>query len=449
MPPANNTHLLHPSDKHPSSLYLLFFTEMWERFSFYGMRALFVLYLIDEISTGGQGWSDAKASNLYGTYLAAIYFSCIFGGYIADRLIGFRKAIIIGGLIIIAGHISLAFSSINFFYLGIGLLVAGTGLLKPSMSSIVGQLYPASSSLKDSAYTIFYMGINVGGLLGPIICGFLAKYYGWHYGFGVAALGMLLGLTAFYFKQNMLGNIGLKSTHLNSKNDNLTENKKLTKIEMDRLILIFVLSFFSIVFWMSFEQAGSSLNIFAQNYTDRNVLGVEIPAAAIQSVNAFWILILSIPLSWLWVRLAQANRNPTSMQKFALGLFFLGLAFALMMVGSNDIQQGATSANKSLWLLIAFYGIETIGEMCISPVGLAAVNKLSPPQLTGLMFGVWFSATAVGDFIAGHLASHLDAIERGHSMSYFFGIFVVATMCMSIIAFIFNKKLTAMMHGAA
>lgn len=434
-------------NKHPNSLYLLFATEMWERFSFYGMRALLVLYLVDKVETGGQGWSRADASSLYGTYLSTIYLSSILGGYLADKFLGYRKAVLWGGFIIVLGHISLALNDMTFFYAGIGLLIAGTGLLKPNISSMVGQLYPDGSSLKDSAYTIFYMGINLGGFFGPIVCGELARNYGWHYGFGIAAFGMILGLIIFYFKQDMLGDIGLSPKQIQQKIVIAPPKQKLTKIEIDRLIVIGILSFFSIVFWMSFEQAGASINIFAKDYTDKHIFGTEISAASFQSVNSMWILILSLPMSWLWVKLDQAKKNPSSPYKFAFGLLFLGLAFVLMAVATSDIQQGAMTASKSAWLLIAFYGIQTVGEMCISPVGLATVNKLSPPALFGSMYGVWFGASAVGNYFAGFLSSRIDELQTAHSMSYFFGIFVVATFVMSALAFVFGKKLTAMMHG--
>ncbi len=432
---------------HPRSLFLLFFAEMWERFSFYGMRALLVLYLIDK-TQGGQGWNRADASSLYGNYLSAIYLTSIAGGYLADRYLGYRKAVLIGGAIIVLGHLSLAFDSLTFFYLGICLLVAGTGLLKPNISSMVGQLYPDGSKLKDSAYTIFYMGINVGGFFGPIVCGELAKVYGWHYGFGIAAFGMMLGLLVFYLKQDMLGTIGLQPSQSDTfKIDKNAAKIPLTAIERDRLMVIGILSFFSIVFWMSFEQAGASINIFAQDYTDKHIFGYEVSAASIQSVNSFWIIVLAIPMSWIWVKLDAVKRNPSSPYKFAWGLFFLGTAFVLMAVATQDIPQGAMTASKSLWLLIAFYALQTVGELCISPVGLATVNKLSPPQLLGFMYGIWFSATAVGNKLAGFLSSLIDDLQKAHSMSYFFGVFVVATFVMSAIAFIFGKKLTAMMHG--
>jgi proton-dependent oligopeptide transporter, POT family len=434
--------------KHPKALYMLFFTEMWERFSYYGMRALLTLYLISEISAGGLGWSSAEAGHLYGVYTGLVYVTPIIGGYIADKFLGFRSAVIIGGVLMAIGHGVLAVESMLFFYMGLGLLIIGNGLFKPNISSMVGQLYPEGSKLKDSAYTIFYMGINLGAFLGSLICGWLGETYGWHYGFGAAGVGMVLGVSQFYLGQRMLGNIGLKP----APRDTSVAKKPaepLTKVERDRLNVILALSFFSILFWLAFEQAGSSMNIFAYKYTDRTIdfLNFEVPATWFQSVNAFFIFTLAPFFSMLWVKLNKKNIDPAGPYKFAIGLLLLSLGFAVLVVGSLSIPKGAGSAGVSMLWLVFAYLLHTMGELCLSPVGLSFVNKLSPARLIGVMFGVWFFASAIGNYIGGALAGMIDEMAQTQSMSTFFLIFVIIAAVSSMILFLFSKKLVKLMHG--
>ncbi|MGV3541035.1 MAG: peptide MFS transporter [Rufibacter sp.] len=432
--------------RHPKTLYLLFFTEMWERFSYYGMRALLTLYLISEISAGGLGWTSAEAGQLYGAYTGLVYVTPLIGGFLADRYLGYRYAVLIGGLLMALGHGALAIEAMPAFYLGLGLLVIGNGFFKPNISSMVGQLYPDGSKLKDSAYTIFYMGINLGAFFGALVCGWLGEKVGWHWGFGAAGVGMVFGLILFYFGQGALGNIGLKPAP-KTKSDIPAE--PLTKIEKDRLAVILVLSFFSILFWLAFEQAGSSMNIFAYKYTDRTLdfMDFEVPATWFQSVNAFFIFTLAPFFSLLWVKLGKKNIDPAGPYKFAIGLLLLSLGFAVLVFGSLSIPQGAETAGVSMVWLILAYLLHTMGELCLSPVGLSFVNKLSPLRLVGVMFGVWFLASAAGNYIGGALAGMIDEIAKTQSMSNFFLIFVGIAAAASFVLFLFSRKLVKLMHG--
>ncbi|MDX2127995.1 MAG: peptide MFS transporter [Chloroherpetonaceae bacterium] len=433
------------SDRHPKALYLLFFTEMWERFSYYGMRALLTLYMVTEIADGGLGWASQQAGQLYGIYTGLVYVTPLIGGFIADRLIGFRYAVLIGGSIMALGHASLAVDSMIFFYLGLFCLIIGNGLFKPNISSMVGQLYPEGSPLKDSAYTIFYMGINIGAFIGVLICGYLAEKIGWHWGFGAAGIGMVFGLVLFYLGQGMLGKIGLKPEK--KQNENQEPKEPLTKVEIDRLVVVFVMSFFSIIFWMCFEQGGASMNIYALKFTDRIIGGWEMPASWFQSVNSMFIFMFAPLFSWLWVKLESYNLNPNGLMKFAIGLLLLGFGFISLVVGSSQIPSGAETAKVSmLWLVLA-YLFQTYGELCLSPVGLSFVNKLSPKRLLGMMFGIWFLASAIGNYIAGAITGFIDEISRNASLSYFFGIFVVAAATAALVLYVLSFFLRKLMHG--
>ncbi len=437
------------ANRHPRALYVLFFTEMWERFSYYGMRALLVLYLIDN-ARGGLGWSSAEAGSLYGTYTGLVYVTPIIGGFLADRYMGFRRAVFLGGILMMFGHVALAFEPMPAFYLGLGLLIIGNGFFKPNISSMVGQLYPEGSALKDSAYTIFYMGINLGAFLGTIICGYLGESdrFGWHYGFGAAGVGMAIGLIQFYFGQRTLGKIGLRPVKSATTATDIPK-APLTKVERDRLLVVFVLAFFSIIFWLAFEQAGSSMNIFAYKYTNRDIafLNFTVPASWFQSVNALFIFTLAPVFSAVWVWLSRRGKNPSGPFKFAFGLVFLAAGFVALVVGAASIPVGAEAAGVSmLWLVLA-YLLHTMGELCLSPVGLSAVNKLSPARLVGLMFGVWFLASAIGNKIGGLLSGLVDEMAQTRSLSFFFGIFVIVALVAAALLFAVGKPLARKMHG--
>lgn len=433
--------------QHPEALFILFLTEMWERFSYYGMRALLTLYLISEISKGGLGWTSAEAGQLYGLYTGLAYVTPLIGGYLADRFLGHRAAIFIGGIIMAIGHATLAIDLMPAFYLGLILLVIGNGFFKPNISSLVGQLYPSGSPIKDSAYTIFYMGVNLGAFLGAITCGYLGENIGWHYGFGAAGIGMSLGLLVFYFGRYKLGEIGKKV--IVNTNDNLIEGIELTSVEKDRLKVIAALSFFSIIFWVAFEQAGSSLNIYAYKFTDRTIgdSNYEIPASFFQSVNPLFIMLLAPLFSALWLRLSESNNNPNGPLKFALGFIFLGLGFVALVIGASSIPKGATSGSAHLMWLVLAYLLHTMGELCISPVGLSFVSKLSPFKFVGIMFGIWLFASAIGNYISGFLSGFIDQLAEEQSLSVFFAIFVGISLCGAVIAASMSGVLKKWMHG--
>jgi len=439
------TQLTTSIQKHPKGLYLLFFTEMWERFSYYGMRALLILFLVSEVSKGGLGWSSVQAGQLYGLYTGFVYVTPLIGGYLADKFLGFRYAVMIGAALMALGHGSLAFDSMFAFYLGLLLLVLGNGFFKPNISSMVGQLYPEGSPLKDSGYTIFYMGINIGAFLGILICGYLGERVGWHYGFGAAGIGMTLGLILFASLQFMLGDVGLKPVKVKT----VVETKPLTSAEKKRLYVVGILAFFSMLFWLAFEQAGSSMNIFALKYTDRqlNWLNFEVPASWFQTINPLFIFILAPFFSMLWIELAKINKNPNGPLKFVAGLFLLGLGFLVLVVGAANIPPGAQSASVSMmWLIFAFL-LHTMGELCLSPMGLSYVNKLSPKHLMGVMFGAWFLAAAVGNYIGGILFGMIDEIVKTQSISTFFLIFVFVAWGGVVVLFVLSFKLRDWMHG--
>ncbi|MDX2194951.1 MAG: peptide MFS transporter [Cytophagales bacterium] len=429
---------------HPRALYLLFFTEMWERFSYYGMRALLTIYLISDVSKNGLGWSSQAAGQLYGIYTGLVYVTPLLGGYLADRYFGRRNAILMGALIMAMGHGSLALHGIHFFYTGLILLMLGNGLFKPNISSMVGLLYsPEQAHLKDGAYTIFYMGINLGALLGTLTCGYLGERVGWHYGFGAAGIGMVIGLVLFYINQNILGNIGLRQDSI-TKVDNTFAN--LTPVEVDRIWVIGTLSFFSIIFWLTFEQAGSSISIFALKYTDRLIYDFEVPASWFQSLNPLFIFIFAPIFSWMWTYLAKHNIYISNPAKFSMALFILAMGFVVLCIGAVAIPQGASAFGVSmLWVVCAIW-LHTLGELCLSPVGLSAVNKLSPPHMLGLMFGVWFFASAIGNYLGGAIGGYIDVLAKSYTISSFFLIFVLISLLFSLIAALSAKKLQKLMH---
>lgn len=421
-------------EAHPKGIYILFFTEMWERFSYYGMRALLILYLVKFFK-----YDDEYAGSIYGAYTGLVYLTPILGGYIADRYIGFKNAIFIGGTLMMCGHISLAFSSIEFFYLGLLFLILGNGFFKPNISTYLGTLYTNKPELKDSGFTIFYMGINLGGMFGPLLCGYLGEVYGWHYGFGLAGIGMFAGLIVF--------KIGLPILAANEVAKNQSEidqsSKNLTSLEKSRIFVILILSVFTMFFWFAFEQAGSSMNLFADRYMERNLFGVDIPASMFQSFNAFLILLLAPFFARLWVGLNERKREPNTALKFSLAFVLLGLGFLFLVFGSLGITPNSQVKTGMIWLVLA-YLFHTMGELCISPVGLSMVSKLSPARFGGMLMGTWFLSNAISHYIAGLFSGKMGQFA---SLSDFFLIFVYTSFVCAIILFLLNKKITTMMHN--
>lgn len=435
---------------HPRGLFLLFSTELWERFSYYAMRAILVLYLTDATLNGGLGWSTKDALDLYGIYTGLVYITPLIGGYLADNYLGQRRSILIGGALMAIGQFTLAMpadaigiSPMHSFYLGLGLLIAGNGLFKPNISTMVGDLYQEGDHRRDGAFTIFYMGINIGALLAGVVAGSVTNSFGWKAGFVAAGIGMLISLVMqLSLAQSWLGDIGKVPAAKRAMEKNKSQTKQpLTKEEFDRIKVILIMSLFTIVFWAGFEQAGGLMNIYTQQYTDRMIGSFEVPAAWFQSLNPFFIITLAPLLAVFWVKLGK--REPNSPVKFALAMFFLALGF-LCMVGAVLQQGGDTTVKTSmLWLVGAFF-FHTLGELCLSPIGLSLVTKLAPLRLASLMMGAWFGCNAIANYVAGYVGSHVG--ELG-AMAIFSGIAVTATVS-GVILLLFANKLVFWMHGA-
>lgn len=400
---------------HPRGLGTLFFTELWERFSYYGMRSILILYMTSAAAAGGMGMSVPEAAGLYGTYTMAVYLTALPGGLIADYLTGARLAVFLGGVIIAAGHFSMAFHSTTTFYVGLGLIAIGTGLLKPNISVMVGGLYRENDPRRDSGFSIFYMGINLGAFLAPFVVGYLAKGESfkrflssagmdptkcWHWGFAAAGVGMVFGLIIYALNRRQLARVGSKVKTV-SKGMATTPGtaSPLTREDWKRIAAIFIFFIFTILFWAAYEQKGASLNLFADRLVRTEIFGVGFPAPYLQSLTPLFVILLTPLFAILWVRLKE--RQPSSPGKFTLGLLLIGLAYVLIVPAAMLTAQGKVS----FWWLVGLYFLEVCGEMCLSPVGLSTVTKLSPPKLVGIMMGVWFLAASLGNKLAGYLSS--------------------------------------------
>jgi POT family proton-dependent oligopeptide transporter len=450
---------------------------MWERFSYYGMRALLVLYLIastnEELAEGnpGFGWSEESAYLLYGIYTWAVYLTPIFGGWLADRFLGTHRALIIGGWIIAAGHCLLAATelfgitageavtlqtgpgALLCFLGGLLLIIIGTGFFKPCVSVMVGQLYEPGDPRRDGGFTIFYIGINLGAFLSAFVAGTLGETVGWHYGFGSAAVGMILGITVYqYMRTRYLGDIGLKPAHA-LKAEHNDKSWSLSRIEWQRIAVILVLAFIgNIAFWTAFEQAGSSMNVFAAQSTDRTLGGwleQPFPATWYQSLNPISVIAFGGIFAWLWSYLGRRGLNPSTPMKFAFGLWLLGLAFLAMVFGAIEARSGLAGAH---WLLIT-YVVYTWGELCLSPVGLSMVTKLAPRHLQSLVMGLWFFSFSLSNLLAGLVARFSVGFESGEStfliegLPGFFLLLVVVPIGVGVLIFALTPWLKRWMHG--
>jgi POT family proton-dependent oligopeptide transporter len=499
---------------HPASLFVLFFTEMWERFSYYGMRALLTVFLVSELMDGGWAWTNEEALKLYGLYTGLVYLTPLLGGFIADKFTGYRKAITIGALIMTLGHASMALEGFgpNFFYVGLLFMILGNGMFKPNISSMVGQLYPDNSAKKDAGYTIFYMGINAGAFLGMLLCGYIGEKIGWHYGFGLAGVFMFFGMLQFYFGQKIFGVIG-QDVKIKKSDEMTTEESEVIvqepHIVRDRLVVVSVFMIASIFFFFAFEQAGGSMTLFAKDYTQRALTGnsgvifkwidalltifpiaivtyvlyglskkiyakypltiiftsisfliiwalgiwkvyrefnletTEVTVSWFQILNSFFIITLASSFSKIWEKVW----NPSGPVKFAMGLFLVAVGFFVLSYGSMSIPQGAKTASVSMiWLILAYF-FHTMGELCLSPVGLSYVSKLSPKKLVGVLFGLWFTASAIANFIGSWTGAYIDKISEAYSISYFFIFIAGVPLFAAVMLLLFNKKLVKMMHG--
>lgn len=507
---------------HPSGLFVLFFTEMWERFSYYGMRALLVLFLTSSLLEEGWAWERADALVLYGWYTGLVYLTPIIGGLIADKIMGYRNAIVLGAFIMTLGHASMALEGIStmFFFVGLLCLILGNGLFKPNISSIVGQLYIGQGKEKDAGYTIFYMGINSGAFLGILLCGYIGEKVGWHYGFGLAGIFMFLGMLQFYFAQKIFGKIGLspakteealaeaKSHHTATPEEQAVEPES-PKVVKDRMLVIGIFALFTVFFWWAFEQAGGSMTIFASDYTDRALAGnaamtfkiinaiitlvpmvvisyvlimlfkqtfskfaisnvwlglsfviiwgiviwmlkkefeadaTEVPASWFSVLNSLFIILFAPLFSKIW----ESKYNPSGPVKFAIGLVLVGLGFAVLAYGASTIPEGAKTAAVSLIFLVIAYLLHTLGELCVSPVGLSYVSKLAPLKLVSMMFGIWFVANFVANLLGGITGSYIDMISEEYGLSTFFLIFTIIPISAAAIMLLLNPMMKRKMHG--
>ncbi len=563
---------------HPSGLFVLFFTEMWERFSYYGMRALLVIFLIGEITgdNPGWGWDRSAALSLLGTYTMMVYLTPILGGYIADKIIGYRYAVVIGALLMTMGHASMAVETPTFLYIGIALLIFGNGFFKPNMTSIISKMYEKFPEKKDGAYTIFYMGVNAGAFLGIMLCGYLGEMVSWSFGFGLAGIFMFFGMLQFWFAAPIFGEIGAKPDPESVKavevpegdrlnpftmldkvligafallsilwilNDPLSEIgnnpilgdgaksdlangvilaalvcflvvlisrlTRYTPIIRDRLIAVAVFAFFTVFFWAAFEQAAGSMSIFAKDYTARalegsaaglfktvdtiltiiplaiitwvlyklfsqtfqtislsNVIlgfsfvliwgiviyklnrefsntGTEVPATWFAILNSLFIIMFAPLFSKWW----ESKYNPSAAIKYGFGLSLLGIGFGFLVIGAMGIPQGAKTAEVSMLWLVMAYLFHTLGELCLSPVGLSYVSKLVPGRMIAFMFGIWYLAIAIGNKIAHTTGGMIDEITAEYSLSTFFLIFTIVPIAAGVVVMLLNPMLKRLMHG--
>lgn len=426
---------------HPKGLYILFFTEMWERFSYYGMRAILTLYMITEVSNNnpGLGWDDAFALSIYGWYTMAVYVMSIPGGIIADRWLGQKKTVLLGGILLIFGHSILAIDATWAFAAGLTLIVLGVGGLKPNISTMVGGLYREGDPRRDHGFTVFYIGINVGAFLASLVVGGVGEIYGWHYGFGLAGIGMFLGMLVFFYGHKYLKGVG-------DPPKPRTDTKKqisspLTKIEKDRMVVLFLSFIVIIAFWAAFEQAGGLINIYTNSKVDRMLLGWQIPTSWFQSLNPFFIMIFGTLVATFWLKRQRSNKEASTLFKMAIGIMIMGTGF-LMMSGAS--LQTTSAGQAGMYWIIAAYLLHTIGELCASPTALSFITKLAPAKYGSLMMGSYFAATGVGNKVAGLLG---ESASHAGELQVFTGIFIF-TVLFGIILLVFLKKLKALTHGA-
>ena len=504
-----------PADEflgHPKGLYVCFATEMWERFSFYGMKYLLLLYL-----TKYHLFTDNMGLDVLGGYAALVYAMPVIGGLLADRYLGMRKAVVFGGLLLVLGHLGMAVEgkqasmvngevvrddgALQVFYFSLALIVIGVGFLKPNISTIVGQLYSQDDPRRDSGFTIFYMGINLGSFTATLLCGYLGETYGWAYGFGAAGIGMLIGLVTFLRGQKHLHGHAepkdpalLKTSGLGPVNKEWTIylggfvgvvavwqmlqfhavveatlntlalavlaglawflTQRCDKVERDRMFVLIVLTMSTVVFWALFEQSAASMTLFADRVLDRNLLGMQLTAAQFGSMNAFFIFTLAPVFAWLWTSLARHNLEPSTPVKFALGIAQAGLGFGALVLGASMPDE--TGRVAAIWLVLA-YMLHTTGELCLSPVGLSAVTKLAVPSVVGVMMGSWFLATAYSEFVAAQI-SKLAAIptDGGQvtdiaaalaSYTELFNSLLWVGLGVGVLVLIISPVLRKMMHG--
>jgi POT family proton-dependent oligopeptide transporter len=480
---------------HPRALATLFFTEMWERFTFYGMRALLVLFLVDAVDSGGYGLDDKTATAIYGLYTAAVFMAALPGGWIADRLIGAQRAVMIGGGLMTLGNLMLTIPGPKeLFFGGLVVIILGVGLLKPNISTLVANLYPEGGGRRDAGFTIFYMGINLGAFIGPLIAGWLAQRYGWRIGFMAAAVGLPFGLLQFWLSRHLFSGAGV--TH--NRNDGgaglahdwrrlmiasgvfailatmvfsgvfaldparlakgaayvlvgmavlyfvyLFAGAGLDPVERRRIVVVLVMFIACALFWSGYEQAGSSMNLFAKRHIDRTIGGFEVPAGWFQSVQPAFVILFAPLFSMLWVRLAQRQMDPAAPLKFAFGLLLMGAGFLFMVAAANIVAGGSQSP---AYFLILTYLLTVFGELCLSPVGLSTVTKLAPARLVGQMMGVWFLGSSLGKLMAGLIAGTFDPNNLAAMPDRYLNI-VFYACGVGLVLLLISRPLTRLMVG--
>ena len=495
---------------HPAGLFVLFFTEMWERFSYYGMRALLVLFLTTTLAKGGWAWSVEDAMALYGTYTMSVYFSPVIGGFLADKYLGYRWAVILGAFAMTLGHASMAVETPLFLYIGIGCLIIGNGLFKPNMTSIISNAYANHPEKKDGAFSLFYMGVNAGAFLGIMLCGYIGEKISWSWGFGLAGIFMFFGMIQFYFTQNIFGTIGLKPTTASKQEikDKAALENVPAHIIRDRIIAVLIFSVFTVFFWAAFEQAGGSMTIFAEKFTQRKLFGnsafifkisdalltivplliityvliklftqtfkkyskgnivlsisfiiiwgiviwklrreyystaTEVPATWFGILNSLYIVCFAPVFSKWW----ESKYNLSGPMKFGLGLTLLGFGFGFLAYGSMGINPDSVVRVSMFWL-IAAYLFHTLGELCISPVGLSYVSKLVPATWIGIMFGVYYLFIGMGNKLAGSMGGMIETITSQYSLTTFFLIFTIVPIGAGLIMVALSPLMKKLMHG--
>lgn len=495
---------------HPAGLFVLFFTEMWERFSYYGMRAILVIFLVSTFDKGGWEWTTERAMGLYGTYTMGVYLTPVIGGFLADRYLGYRWAVVIGAFIMTLGHASMALETETFLYIGLGCLIIGNGLFKPNMTSMISNLYKDHPEKKDGAYSIFYMGVNAGAFLGILLCGYIGEKVSWSLGFGLAGIFMFLGMLQFYFTKNIFGTVGLPAKEAKKLKTEVKEDTTPSHIIRDRLIVVVIFSIFTVFFWAAFEQAGGSMTIFAEKYTQRVLEGnaglafkvidailtivplgiisyvliklfsqtfkkysvgnlilsmsfliiwgiviwkidrefsseeAEVPATWFGILNSLFIIAFAPLFSKWW----ESKYNLPGAVKFGLGLVLLGLGFGFLAYGSSAIISGSADVVRvsMVWLILA-YLFHTLGELCVSPVGLSYVSKLVPAAWIGVMFGVYYLFIAMGNKLAGSMGGMIEKITNEYSLSTFFLIFTIIPVALGLLIALLNPLIKKLMHG--
>lgn len=425
---------------HPIGLFILFFTEMWERFSYYGMRAILVLYLVAETTAAnpGMGWTSGEALALYGWYTMMVYVMSVPGGYIADKFLGQRKSVTIGGVLLLIGHSILAIEHLTAFYAGLVFIVLGVGMLKPNISTMVGGLYKQGDVRRDKGFTIFYIGINVGAFLSSLIVGYVGETYGWHYGFGLAGIGMALGVTQYLLGQKYLSQVG--NFLGDSSETSQVMDAQLTKVEKDRIVVLLISFLLVILFWGAFEQAGGLMNIYTMEKTNRMIGDWMVPASWFQSINAMFIIFFGSSVAAYWASRKLKGKTSSSLFKMIIGLIIMGTGFFFMTAATAQYE--STGSSAMYWLVLA-YLFHTIGELCLSPVALSYITKLAPVKYASIMMGVYFAMTGFGSKLAGLLGEWSQSLGE---MTIFTGI-AATSVGVGLLVLLVRNKLEPLTHG--